>query len=77
MYNYILCDWGVKNQREFGNKCEKRKGKEGGRHLLASVMNTRYLCKGKRGHCVGQCKGHPPWPIRIYRICMVYEIDHV
>ena len=31
---------GVKDEREFGNKCEKGKGKEGERHLSASVMNS-------------------------------------
>ena len=30
---------GVKDQKEFGNKCEKRKEKEGARRLSASVMN--------------------------------------
>ena len=46
------------------NKCEKGKGKEGERRLSASVMNTPcHLCKGRRGHCVGLSKGHPPWHI--------------
>ena len=30
---------GAKDQREFENKCEKGKGKEGERRLSASVMN--------------------------------------
>ena len=53
-------------ESEFGNKCEKGKGKEGERRLSASVMNSPLpliLCKGRRGHCVGLCKGHPPWHI--------------
>ena len=59
-----VCVWGLKDQKEFGNKCEKGKGKEGERRLSASVMNSpSVVCMGRRGHCVGLCKGHPPWHI--------------
>ena len=35
-----MCVGGVKDQREYGNKCEKGKVKECERHLLVSVMNS-------------------------------------
>ena len=35
-----VCVWGVKDHKEFWNKCEKGKGKEGERRLSASVMNS-------------------------------------
>ena len=35
-----VCVWGVKDQREFGNKYEKGKGKEGETYLSMSVMNS-------------------------------------
>ena len=36
----------------------------GERHLSASVMNSpSALRKGRHGHCVDLCKGHPPWHI--------------
>ena len=34
--------WGVMDQREFGNKCEKEKHNEDERHLSASVMNNPF-----------------------------------
>ena len=34
-----VCVWGVKDQKEFWNKCEKGKGKEGDRRLSTSVKN--------------------------------------
>ena len=43
-----MCVWGVKHQKIFG-KCEKGKGKEGERHLSASVVNSpSALYKGRR-----------------------------
>ena len=36
-----VCVFGeVKDQKEFGNKCEKGKGKERERRFLVSVMNS-------------------------------------
>ena len=35
-----VCVWEVKDQREFGNKCVKGKGKDGERHLLLSVIKS-------------------------------------
>ena len=67
--------WGVKDQREFGNKYEKGKGKEGERHLSASVMNSPSTF-------VQELAWPLCWPMQRlpiiasgYRVCMVY--DHV
>ena len=35
-----VCVFGGGEESEFGNKCEKGKGKEGERRLSASVMNS-------------------------------------
>ena len=61
-----VCVWGVNDQKEFGiYECEKGKGKEDVRCLSASVMNSPSpFVQGyirRCGHCVGLCKGHPPW----------------
>ena len=35
-----VCIWGVKDQKVFGNRCEKGKGKDGKRRLSVSVMTS-------------------------------------
>ena len=76
----------MKDHREFGDKCEKGEGKDGERHLSASVMNTpQDLYKGRHGYCVGLCKGHPPWHIptefvwymTMYTVCFLYRESYI
>ena len=58
-----VCVWGVKNQNlEISVRKEKVKRVRG---VCRRQQWTApcHLCKGRRGHCVGLCKGHPPWHI--------------